>query len=366
MDIYYFMILFTACSSIIAWTSWDDKIKKIVYLGLNFLPMGVLCGLRAEQVGTDTTMYFNMIEDVFQTSLVDYVTYTGWEKHFDLGWVLLINLVQWVSSDVQSVIFIAAIISIGGFAIAIYKYSDNVYMSTLLFITLGYWFQHFNLMRQFMGMMIMLFAFEALVNSQKAKFIGLTLLASQFHASMYFFLAFAIFLLFPITSHNIKRWFILSLLCVFTAGIFPTEKIISQLPVGFSWYLASDFAAPRTQGVVLVLVKCAIIISIVYLGIRLSDRFSDLDRKKVYYFAVSIMWACVFSTMQFQFGIFYRLVDIFQYFLIFYIPIIYQYMKTENGYFSRYIFSVILFALCIGYYSYLINNAKDMYYYIGL
>lgn len=365
MDIYYYVLLWSGFAGCIAWTPLTEKEKKILYLLAVFVPMICICGLRSTSVGIDTPMYHLLIQDAFNDTFEDFFSYDGYQKKLDIGWFLLTKLIQIFSEDTQVVIFVAALISLSGFAIYIYIYSRNVYMSTVLFIMLGYWLQHFNLMRQFMSIMILAFAYESLIDDKRRRFILLVGVAFLFHMSALIYVPLVAF--YKSKFQHMKIVMLVAIFSFFLAISFPVQQVISLLPPAVSFYLNTLFATPKTS--LLIAVKCMFIYAFLLFSVYkfyLTRSTSYKDYRLICYYAIPLLLACFFSMAQYQLMIFYRLVDMFQFYLIIIIPMVLSKVKIyQSDVFLRYVLNVFFFILGLCYFTRtmdILSEAGSIYY----
>lgn len=359
MDIYYYVLLWSGFAGSIAWSPFTEREKKIIYLLVVFLPMICICGLRSSSVGVDTPMYHLLIQDAFNDTFEDFFSYNGYQKKLDIGWFVLTKIIQIFSDDTQVVIFIAALISLSGFAIYIYIYSRNVYLSTILFIILGYWLQHFNLMRQFMSIMILAFAYESLINDKRRRFILLVGVAFLFHMSALIYLPLVVF--FKSKFNHMKIIMLIAIGLFFLATFFPVQQVILLFPPAVSFYLNTLFATPKTS--LLIAVKCiSIYIFLIFSLYKfyLDKSVNYKDYRLICYYAIPLLLACFFSMAQYQLMIFYRLVDMFQFYLIIIIPMVLSKIKIyRSNVFFRYILNVFLFILGICYFTRTLDTLSE-------
>lgn len=79
-------------------------------------------------------MYHLLIQDAFNDTFEDFFSYNGYQKKLDIGWFVLTKIIQIFSDDTQVVIFIAALISLSGFAIYIYIYIQETFTSLQFYL----------------------------------------------------------------------------------------------------------------------------------------------------------------------------------------------------------------------------------------
>lgn len=167
-----------------------DRRKKR-YIIFSFACLALISMLRSYNVGRDLQAHY------YKTFLR--VVNMDWDNLFTLGYengyLVFYKIISMFTNNGQWMIAIHALIVIGITGWFIYRNSDNVVMSTFLFITTNTWFMYMNIMRQAIAVNIVLIALEIWKKKEwKIKryilYALIVLLAMQFHSSA--FIAFII------------------------------------------------------------------------------------------------------------------------------------------------------------------------------
>lgn len=154
--------------------------------------MIVLCGFRAYDstyhVGIDTYAYYESYMRAEEYEIRDIIH----AELNDKGYVLLQCIMSKLNCEFWMLLTLSTVIYIGGMAWYIKKYSKNYWMSIFIFLALGLYTFAFSGIRQAMAMGICMIAYmlSNKITGWKgfAVFVGLTYLASSFHASALIFL----------------------------------------------------------------------------------------------------------------------------------------------------------------------------------
>lgn len=162
------------------------KKRKKRYVIIAFGCLSIIAMLRSYNVGTDLQAHY------YSTFLK--VVNMEWDNLFTLtyenGYLVFYKLISEFTDNGQWMIAIHALFVIGITGWFIYKNSENVVMSTFLFITTNTWFMYMNIMRQAMAVCIVLIALE-IWKKKEWKFrryilyAVVVLLAMQFHTSAF-------------------------------------------------------------------------------------------------------------------------------------------------------------------------------------
>ena len=159
MIVYIIMIiisLFFAYLSI----KMENKLQKIICIILTMMPFIIVSGFRYD-VGTD--FFYRYVSD-FKS-----IANGAAIENLEIGFKIIIKLCLLFSNDSQWLFMITSImitvLIIGG----INKNSKNILISILIFGIGGFFFQSLNLVRQFLAMAIVFFAYQYLLKVGKVK-----------------------------------------------------------------------------------------------------------------------------------------------------------------------------------------------------
>lgn len=198
----------------------DNKIKKR-YLIVCGIVLVLFIGLRNKYLGSEDSLnYYNhMRQALLTSSWASYYNPTG----FETGFQLFVFTLSKIFTSPQMLFVATAIIYTSSISYCIYKNSDNVTLSLVMYITLGMMQFQMQGMRQAIAMSICLFAFEVAKKNKLLPFILLILLASLFHRTSIIFILtyFVVFL-----PYNLG---ILSVFCVGAFILFLNSGYITQI-----------------------------------------------------------------------------------------------------------------------------------------
>lgn len=165
--------------------------RKKRYIVFSFACLAIISMLRSYNVGRDLQAHY------YKTFLR--VVNMDWNNLFTLGYengyLVFYKIISMFTSDGQRMIAIHALIVIGITGWFIYRNSENVVMSTFLFITTNTWFMYMTMMRQAMAVSFVLVALEIWKRKdwrikRFVLYVLVVVLAMQFHSSA--FIAFII------------------------------------------------------------------------------------------------------------------------------------------------------------------------------
>ena len=170
----------------------DKELKKWFLISCGLIIICVI-GFRHESVGTrDTSVYCDVYFRATKTSSLRkfFQTLSITRSNFLVS-ESLFYLFIWISarifSSTQFLIFsTTAFVTISAMRF-IYKHSQNVMLSVVMYISLGLMTFNANGMRQAVAMSVCLFAYDFVQKKRLVPFSLVVILATQFHKSAFFF-----------------------------------------------------------------------------------------------------------------------------------------------------------------------------------
>ena len=174
MIVYVFMLAISILFLVLAQKT-EKKKQKILYYVLAGLPFFIVSAFRYN-VGTD---YVRRYTYDFSTMVKG-----GEINNLEIGFKLLLKLIILFTNNPLPVFVISSAIIVGLVMATIFTKSKNEIISLLIFFIGGFFFDSLNIMRQYIAVSIILFAYRfLLVKKQKIFYIIAVLLASTFHST---------------------------------------------------------------------------------------------------------------------------------------------------------------------------------------
>ena len=311
MYIYVIIIVLIIILGYILKPSQNQKNKK-KYLILIFTILTIVSAIRNYTVGVDTEQFCRAFEYIGGMSISNAIENTRYE----LGFVLLCKLLSFISDNSQILIIATSIIIMTTIAKFIYEESDDVVLSTLLFVLLNYYAMYMNVMRQAMAIAIIIISYKAfLKNGKNIKFTLAVLVASLFHQSALVMLI----LIFFRNKKFSKKYYFISLLIGFLVFVF-ADKLFSILLSIFSSYqdyqtsvfAESNYFAAIFNAIVLFIFYT---VGIIYIDFKNTKKSDSIN---FYAYMVMINFLLYIATI--KISIFTRATTYFNIFNIIWIP----------------------------------------------
>lgn len=256
--------------------------RRKIYTFVAFACLALVAMLRSYNVGRDLQSHY------YKTFLR--VVNMDWNNLFTLGYengyLVFYKLISTFTDNGQWMIAIHALFVIGITGWFIYRNSENVVMSTFLFITTNTWFMYMTMMRQAMAVCIVLIALEIWKRKDwKIKryvlYVAIVILAMQFHSSAFIAFFMPIFDFLPFKRKHI---FISTLVMIASFALYNQMfKAVSFLQIGkrdYTEFYSSSGEAINKISLYFVFVYVLIFaigtLSLVYYNKKMENQSSGL------------------------------------------------------------------------------------------
>ena len=196
---------------------------------LSFLPLFLVSALRYK-VGVDYLSYTYIFQDIN----------AGKASHTEAGYELLNRLVGAYTADAQWIYALSAAISLALIVWGIYRYSVNPAYSLFLFVTMGYLFSSFNILRQYVAIALIFAALQLVREKRFLPFCIVVLLAATFHKT-----AIIMIPLYFLLRLRLKQSYMLMITMV-GMGCIPLRGVLTNLLVNtfYPQYAGTDLIQP--------------------------------------------------------------------------------------------------------------------------
>lgn len=250
--------------------------KDGVFLTLTF---GLLCFLaifRGEHVGSDTSSYVVLFR-VFESS--NKYMYAIVQTRMEPGFVLFVKLLTYMSKSPQIIIIVSSCIIMFSILRFFIKYSKCLWMSVFFFFCIFY-DSSLNIMRQYLALSILLWAYDYIQKRDFLKFLLLVILSTTFHYTAFFFIIAYSFQTFKINRNTITKFFLL-----FPFGIAGSFVLLMPLLslahiLGFYGYY-NDSNKYLTEGVKIATILKVLLHGLtIYIGVRVWNLMKYTDESK--------------------------------------------------------------------------------------
>ena len=207
----------------------NEKSKKIFCISI-FIMFSLIQGFRSFNVGNDTQNYVKFFRLSENMPILDIIFMKQWS--IEPGYGLLMKICNIINCTPQIFLLIVSMIINGLLMYFIYKYSDNPFMSVIIFMGVEFFTLSFTALRQMLAIVILLHSYPFIKQQKIKKFLLIVLLAATFHKTALVFAIVYIFKDIKINAKNICIGILIILLAqliLIPLIIFLTKKIFSEL-----------------------------------------------------------------------------------------------------------------------------------------
>lgn len=164
--------------------------KKKVLVAVLAIQMFLILSLRADTLGVDLDVYKIHFEHYATMSFGEVIRGfrpIGGSAHkygVESGYVLLCWVIGKLGFSFHSFLVIYAAIVVTSVSVFIYRYCDNAALGFATFISMGGFVTTFGILRQTLGLAVLLFAIPSLVNRKFWRYSILVFIAGLFHQTL--------------------------------------------------------------------------------------------------------------------------------------------------------------------------------------
>ncbi len=330
LALYFAIVLF---GILIFYKGSNDKKKKI-FLGVVFVLMLFVMGFRDKSVGTDTILYCNIFKHNINLEFSNMLL----QNDSSFVYSLYNHALSFLTHDCSVIILFNSMIIIYLTLRFIYKSSDNVVISTLLFMLLYHFFHAMNISRQYIAVMIIANAYEYLKKNKCIKYALWVLVATLIHNTA--IIALSMIPLAKLKNKRNKTAFLIlfMIMCLswnYFFGIF--TSIFSH----YSMYMNSFFIDARGENKKIIITFIYFIFQILYL--KCKGKINNEDEKKQLEMLHYINWiAVIIGICSVKTLLLSRIEVYFSIFNIIYMPKIINLQKDKILYYFAILFLLMV------------------------
>ncbi len=317
------------------------QLKNAVGLFALFILLTGVSALRLN-VGNDYGNYVEFMHRAYSGAVVPT------EPGFNYLTILIYKLSGFENYVAVFAVFAAATVFL--FLAAIYRQSEDFWMSFMMFMLLGYYFQSISTVRYYLALAAAMVSVRYVLKGDWPRFLFIVLMGAMFHKSML-----VILVLYPLARMKWKRWmlgtlFVMCISCFFLSDFY--LKIAVKL---YPSYEGTEYLSGGTSYVNIL--RCLAVLGLAVFVLR-KDIISTTERNFYFY-------CNVFALLLYTFGSFLPTVSRIAYYLtttqIFYVPMLLKKMDNSKGRYlsERQIFRIGTILVCVIYFGMYMLHAGD-------
>lgn len=324
-----------------------SKIKKSVMGNQNtsygstliFLSLWFIAGLRYA-VGTD----YNTYKWYF-----DNIHFFGFEfPHFERGYYFINYIVSLFTDNSQYLFLVTSFLIIFLFHITLKNFSVSYALSIFLFVTIAFYYESLNVIRQYLAVAITFFSIRYIINKNFKKFLLTVVLASFFHTTAIILVPF--YWISRIKIRNISYFSILVITTVFSFFTTNIVGLVSKFIPKFAYYI-NYYREGASANTVTMILLAILIFSLLY-----KKKLNEIDINSNIYINL-MFFGLLFVILSRDNIIFYRAALYFYVFILILIPIC---LKSLNKYLKIPSYIIVISIMTAYHYHLLLNNSSGV------
>ncbi len=331
--------------------------SKMIFFIAVYGALFVVSAFRGERVGADTSIYLHSFSLLAKGSIYGYYTQT-----YEIGYVFLNKILYYFTDDAQILLVVCSFFTLVLLGMFFYKYSTNYYLSTVLFVGMGFYPLTFTAIRQWLSIAITCWGMAALWNRRRMIALFLFVFAGLFHTTALIFLFFVLFA--PI--NKTKSFILMVTGLLIYLGIHGSGlEYLSPLLEGsgkFDHYIMSRFNTSSDFGLgVMKIILCIIVTGFVSREIYAYSNVNTKEIQKKIWVCIMCFLSAIIMLLGYDVQIISRASYNFYIFICLAIPFI----QPKNKYY-RLIYQLLIFIGSIAYLYQTIYVDKEYYIYTNI
>lgn len=175
-----------------------NNFRKKQFVFVVFGIMTLISALRASTIGIDLDLHYAKNYELISSVNWSDIPIFAVSKQYEVGYCYFTKLLTYISTDVQFYIIFTSVVIYGVHGYFFYKKSEDVILSTSLFMFFCLFYMYMNIVRQAIAVSILLMAYLIFSESKKkihnyVVFVLLVMLASALHSSAILCLIYLLF-----------------------------------------------------------------------------------------------------------------------------------------------------------------------------
>ncbi|MGU8826011.1 EpsG family protein [Clostridium perfringens] len=276
----------------------EDRLSIIIFIAL------LIVSAFRDMVGTDFLAYKSYIENIKLYSINNSL--------YEKGYYLLNNLVFRISDNSQYIFVFVSFIILYLIHKTLKRYSISYTLSMFLFVTLYFYYNSFNIIRQYISIAIVFFSIKYLINRNLKKFLICIFIATMFHMTALLILPFYWIVNKRFNSIVYLSVIILTILISFLSPIL--ISLILKIFPKYSLYLNTTFTLNSNKSIIIII---ALVFIYSYLNI---NKINKVQENGIILINLTF-FALIFAILSSKNIMIYRVTMYFYTFIILLIPI---------------------------------------------
>ncbi len=236
------------------------------------------------------------------------------------------------------------------FLSAIYRQTEDFWMSFMMFMLLGYYFQSISTVRYYLALSVAMFSIRYCLKGDWPRFVMLVLCGALFHKSLL-----VILILYPLARMKWKRWMLIILGAACISCLFLKDFYLKVAVMLYPSYEGTEYLSGGTS-----FVNIARCIAVLLLAAFIFRKEILDSPERNFYFYCNL-----FALLLYVFGSFLPIISRIAYYLtvtqILYVPMMLKNADDSRGRFvsTRRALTIFTVVVCIGYFAMYMRGAAN-------
>src|SRR5699024_9352770 len=328
--------------------SLNKSLPNYICIVPSFIAVFFVSAFRGDFM-TDYVNYRNLFNNLASFSFTELFNY---DYNIEFGYIIFNGIIQIFTDDPLYLFIITTLIILICFYHQFSHYSTNLWLSVLMFVTVGSYYASFNITRQILVVAILFAGSKYLYERKLFKYLLVVLLAFTFHKSALIMVPFYFILNFRINPRNLFLFFSISTILVFFFDCF--LDIVQNFV--YDNYTENAYGMTGQAAAKTVLPVAFFIFSL--LNVKKLDSNNAMHR--IWFNA--IFFYALFNILALQVEMVERIGRYFAPYALLLIPFLFS--KMQNKY-LRFIYMMVLVFMLILYNFVILNDSSfDPYYFM--
>lgn len=233
ISVYVSMIVLLLIMGIAYHCKPKNQKRKKMFVVVSCLVMFLIMAMRSPSVGTDAQTIVGMF-------MANRTIFSGGFNAFFYNFVSKIGYFIWPNG--QMILIINAAIICTAIGVFVYHNSDDAFLSIYLYVTLYFFFNSMNIMRQYDAIAMSLISYTAYMKKKNVTALLFALLSVGFHSTAIVFFAFAFVMIAIKSMHRLSNQILLFAGLVFVLGYLfqPMLVIFARIFPHYAMYVGDE------------------------------------------------------------------------------------------------------------------------------
>ena len=250
----------------------QSRTMRLVYVWMMFGILALLAMCRGYTVGVDTHQFVSVYQNVGLNP-----SFSLDEYRYEYGFTILCWLLNFITPEPQILLMVTGAFTLFAVGYAVYRLSDDVALSSFIFVAMTTYGMYLNVMRQAVAIGFVLLGYVRYIKRKWISAISLFYISTLFHTSAWLVLVLLLLTLLPFNRTSLVMY-----LCATTVMFIFSNQVTSVIAVilGKEQFYDPNHSGSNYYGALiqLIFVACIVFMCFLYMGVNAEENgpFKDL------------------------------------------------------------------------------------------